>query len=277
MRYFGLYIFTLFFIMMNKAGFFIQRSANLILLFCLIILQDSCRSRKEFAYFQGNQKIESVETYKQFFWQNDLLSIQVSSSNPELSLPFNPFMGHSGSQPTGYFNGIASPLGYLVDSSGEISFPYLGQIKVAGKTREELTIFLQESLGKYIKDPLVYISILNFKVTVLGDVGNPGTFNIPNEKISLIEALGIAGDLNITALRQNVLLIRTSGGKTERYTIDLTSQDIFKSPAYFLQQGDVIYVEANNAQRNGSAINNRLGIIISVATLLLTTLTLFLK
>lgn len=263
--------------MKHKAGLFIQRGGQVFLLFCLIILQDSCRSRKDFAYFQGNQKIETIDKYQQFIWQNDLLSIQVSSSNPELTLPFNPFMGHSGSQPAGYFNGIASPSGYLVDSSGEISFPYLGQIKVAGKTREELTKFLQESLTKYIKDPLVYIRILNFKVTVLGDVGNPGTFNIPNEKITMIEALGLAGDLNITALRNNILLIRTSGDKTERYTIDLSSQDIFKSPAYYMQQGDVIYVEANNAQRNASAINNRLGIIISVATLFITTLTLVLK
>ncbi len=263
--------------MRSKAGYLFDRAAVIICLVCLLMLQNSCRSRKEFAYFQENQKIETLAKYQQFIWQNDLLSIQVSSSDPELTIPFNPFMGHSGSQPAGYFNGIASPSGYLVDSAGEISFPYLGQIKVAGKTREELTEFIKQGLTKYLKDPLVYIRILNFKITVLGDVGNPGTFNIPNEKINLIEALGLAGDLNVTALRKNVLLIRTTGGKAERYTIDLTSNDIFNSPAYYLQQGDIIYVEANNAQRNASAINNRLGIIISVATLLITTLTLVLK
>ncbi|MEX1189797.1 MAG: polysaccharide biosynthesis/export family protein [Bacteroidia bacterium] len=222
-------------------------------------------------------KTDAVEPYSQLIRANDLLSIQVSSSNPELSIPFNPYSSLSGNQPAGYLNGIASPLGYLVNPSGEINFPYLGKIKVSDRTREEITAELQESLAKYLSEPIVYIRILNFKVTVLGDVGNPGTFNIPNEKISFLEAVGLAGDLNNSALRDNILLIRTTQGKTETFRIDLTKQNIFTSNTYYLQQGDIIYVEANSAQRNAASINNRLSIVISVVTLAITTLTLLIK
>jgi polysaccharide biosynthesis/export protein len=263
--------------MKTKAGHFSNKAVMIFTLFSLLLFHNSCRSRKDFAYFQGENKTAKMPEYKQLVWQNDLLAIQVSSTEPELALPFNPYSVHSTSQPGGYSNGIASPFGYLVDSSGEITFPYLGQIKVAGKTREEITSNLQEKLSAYLKNPLVYIRILNFKISVLGDVARPGTINIPNEKVTLPEALGLAGDLNVTALRKNILLIRTTGGKTEQFKIDLTSQDLFNSPVYYLQQGDIIYVEANNAQRNSSAINNRIGIVISVATLLITTLTLLIK
>lgn len=255
------------------AGFY-----NIVLIvFALTLVHSSCRSRKDFAYFNAPAGKTFVPEYKQYIWHNDLLAIEVSSTEPELAIPFNPFTTRSGNQPAGYLNGIASPFGYLVDPSGDIHFPYLGKIKAAGKTREELSQYLQQALEPYLKNPLVYIRILNFKVTVLGDVASPGTFNIPNEKITLPEALGLAGDLNISALRKNVLLIRTAGGKNTQYTIDLTSQDVFTSEVYYLQQGDVIYVEANKAQRNSSAINNRIGIVISVATLFITTLTLVLK
>jgi polysaccharide export outer membrane protein len=112
----------------------------------------------------------------------------------------------------------------------------------------------------------------------LGDVRNPGTFTIPNERISFSEAIGLAGDLNITGKRENVLLVRTSSGTKQSFRIDLTQEEIFKSSDYFyLQQGDLIYVEPNRAQRNSSAINNRLGILISVASLILTSITLILK
>lgn len=243
---------------------------------CFTIFQSSCRSRKNFAYFQGDAQTIDIKPHQAHIMSSDLLSIQVSSSNPELAIPFNPYSALSASQPSGYINGIASASGYLVDENGDIIFPYIGKIHVAGKSREELTKYLQDELAKYLSEPLVYIRILNFKVTVLGDVKNPGTFNIPNEKINMIEALGLAGDLNNSALRKNVILIRTGENKTKQYTIDLTTQDIFKSEAFYLQQGDIIYVEANKAQRNAAAINNRIGIVISVATLLLTTLTLLL-
>ena len=262
--------------MSYKARFSYSRSLIVLMIACFTIFQSSCRSRKNFAYFQGDAQTIDIKPHQALIMSSDLLSIQVSSSNPELAIPFNPYSTLSASQPSGYINGIASASGYLVDENGDIIFPYIGKIHVAGKSREELTKYLQDELAKYLSEPLVYIRILNFKVTVLGDVKNPGTFNIPNEKINMIEALGLAGDLNNSALRKNVILIRTGENKTKQYTIDLTTQDIFKSEAFYLQQGDIIYVEANKAQRNAAAINNRIGIVISVATLLLTTLTLLL-
>lgn len=263
--------------MKSKAGYFSSWACISLVLLTILLVQSSCRSRKDFVYFSNDGGKTTISEYEQFIRQNDLLAIEVSSTEPELAIPFNPFTARSGNQPAGYINGIASPLGYLVDPSGEIEFPYLGKVKVAGKSREELCEYLRENLSPYLKNPLVYVRILNFKVTVLGDVGKPGTFNIPNEKITLPEVLGLAGDLNVTALRKNVLVIRTSDGNKKEYRIDLTSQDLFSSEVYFLQQGDVVYVESNKAQRNASAINSRISIVISLATLVITTLTLVLK
>lgn len=208
----------------------------------------------------------------------DLLSILVTASDAELALPFNQPVSAGAGQAAGYTNGIASNGGYLIEADGSIAFPILGKIVLAGLTRSQAIKLLEEKLSSYLQKPAVSIRILNFKVTILGDVRSPGTFAIPNERLSLPEALGLAGDLNITAKRANVLLIRTNAGSKQTFRIDLTQQDVFKSSdIYYLQQGDLIYVEPNRAQRNSSAINNRLGILISVASLILTSITLILK
>jgi polysaccharide export outer membrane protein len=231
-------------------------------------------------YFQGSGKIESAESAKYnspLIRTDDLLAIHVTAQDPESALPFNPYAQNGTTQPTGYTNGIASQQGYLVDANGNIDFPVLGKVHLAGLTRIAATDLLKQQLESFLKAPLVNIRILNFKITVLGDVKNPGTFTIPNERITLPEALGLAGDLNITAVRSGIIVIRDVEGVKTTTRIDLTNTGVFTSPVYYLQQNDLVYVEPNRAQLNSSAINNRAGILISLASLVITTIVLIFK
>nr|WP_214460485.1 polysaccharide biosynthesis/export family protein [Flavihumibacter fluvii] len=177
----------------------------------------------------------------------DILSIVVSSLNEEASKVYNAPI----STPVGYkANGVYTPVGYLVDPDGLITFPVLGKVQAEGLTKKQLTDSIAHSLvdRKLLVDPVVSIRILNFRVTVLGDVGKPSVVSVENEKISLLEAIGMAGDLNITAKRENVLLIREENEKKITRRINLNDESIFKSPYYYLKNNDIIYVEANYAK-----------------------------
>ena len=157
---------------------------------------------------------------------------------------------------------------YLIDNNGHIEFPVLGTIKIGGLTRIEATAMMKERLTEYIKDPIVNIRIANFTITVIGDVNRPGTYTIQDERVTLPEALGLAGDLTNTATRTNLFLIRETNGKKRFAKLDLTSINIVNSPLYYLAQNDVLYVEPNNAKIRSSNYNPNTGIIISaVATL----------
>jgi len=157
---------------------------------------------------------------------------------------------------------------YLIDKNGNIEFPVLGTIKIGGLTRNEANDLMKEKLSEYIKDPIVNIRLANFTITVLGEVSKPGTFTIQDEKISLTEVLGLAGDLTIYGRRDNVFLIREVDGQ-KRYTqFDLTSINVVNSPNYYLAQNDVIYVEPNRARmRQGNVTQNNSLIIAAVSTL----------
>ncbi|MFN5370487.1 MAG: polysaccharide biosynthesis/export family protein [Bacteroidia bacterium] len=246
-------------------------------LFVLSFLLIGCVPRKTSVYFQRDIS-ETVPEFNLTLRAGDLVSIVVSASDAELATPFNQSPNQSTNQVSGYTNGIASSIGYLIESDGTIKFPVIGSVKIGGLSRIDAIKLLEDNLKAYLQNPAVSIRVLNFKVTILGDVRNPGTFLIPNERISFPEALGLAGDLNITGKRTNLLLIRTVSGKKQTYRIDITQNELFKSSElYYLQQGDLIYVEPNRALRNSSAINNRLGVIISVFSLVLTSITLVLK
>lgn len=243
----------------------------------LMLFMSGCVSRKSSVYFQKDTS-DSIPDFNLTLREGDLVSIVVSASDAELVAPFNQNLNQGTNQVSGYTNGIASSIGYLINSNGTIDFPVLGTISIGGLSRSEAGQLIVDKLKVYLQNPSVSIRVLNFKITILGDVRNPGTFLIPNERISFPEALGLAGDLNITGKRTNLLLVRTVSGKKQTYRIDITQNELFKSPElYYLQQGDLIYVEPNRALRNSSAINNRLGVIISVFSLVLTSITLVLK
>lgn len=226
-------------------------------------------------YFQGALDNVEAKNYTPVLMKDDLLSITVLGLDPEAVKPFNLPVTNISTNTGGYSQGTPTPPGYLIDSNGDIDFPVLGKVALAGLTRAAATELLKEKLTAYIANPIVNLRILNFKVTVLGEVKSPGTFNIPNERISLPEALGIAGDLNITGMRKNIKIIRDVDGKKTEYEVDLTSKELFSSPVYYLNQNDVVYVSPNRARMNSSTINPaNAGIIISAISLVITVLAL---
>ena len=189
----------------------------------------------------------------------DQLSIVVSSRTPVLAAEFNlPVASYQAG--TEFFmegGGQQRLLGYVVDNDGNINFPVLGTIATGGKTRWELQNFIRDEIvaGGYIKDPIVTVEFLNFKISVLGEVNSPGTFTIAGDKITIFGALALARDLTIFGRRDRIQVIRENGDERNIYMIDLRDSDIFQSPAYYLQQNDLIYVEPNGVRAGQSTIN----------------------
>ena len=183
----------------------------------------------------------------------DLLKIMVSSLNEEASVPFNlPVDGESAARNIGGGEGIL-PLelttGYFVDEEGYIDFPILGSLYVQGLTLTEIKRELVKQLSDgYLKNPVINIRFLNLKVTVLGEVNLPGLIRLSNKRVTLLEALGIAGDLTVYADRTSVLVVREDNGERTFERLNLQSEDIFSSPYFYLEQNDVIYVEPINAR-----------------------------
>lgn len=246
----------------------------------IIVFANSCTSPKKMIYFQGSTpSSESNKSYNPILKADDLLSITVIAQDQEAIKPFNlPAYTLYGNNIGGYAQGAPTPPGYLIDSDGNIDFPIIGKLKMSGLTRSSAIDLIKEKLKPYLANPTVLIRILNYKVTVLGEVKNPGTFTIPNERVTLLEAIGIAGDLQITGKRKNVLVIRENEGKKIEYKVDLTSKDLFNSPAYYLTQNDVVYVEPNRARINSSVINPaNAGIVISAVSLIISVIVLISK
>nr|WP_299172588.1 polysaccharide biosynthesis/export family protein [uncultured Allomuricauda sp.] len=236
-------------------------------LVCILAVLSSCASRKDVVYFQDTGNFETLvnnNTFVSRFKVDDLVSIHISSLNPEASVPFNLFRGAS----EGGFR--AEQVDYLVDQAGEIDFPVIGKLKIEGLSPDEVRVLLRDRLSVYLKDPIINIRLRNFTVTVLGEVLRPGTYPVNGEQITILEALGLAGDLTLRGVRNNVLVIRDFNG-TKVYTrIDLTSKDIIKSPVYYLTQNDVVYVEPNKSGIKETSLDARASIYVSIASVLIT-------
>jgi polysaccharide export outer membrane protein len=170
--------------------------------------------------------------------------------------------GSSGGGAVGQANG------YLVDADGFISFPVIGKIKVTGYTTKELKGIMAAKLKDYIKDPVVEVRIINYKITIFGEVSRPGTIIAPNQRISILEAIATAGDIPVTGRKDNVLVVRETNGQREYARLNLNSRDVFNSPFFYLRQNDVVYVEANRVRRQES--NDFLRIYLPTITTLLT-------
>jgi len=199
----------------------------------------------------------------------DILTISVTAADPKVTAPFNPIATNS---PTNINSSLEMALRptYTVDIDGNIQFPMLGKVKVAGLTRLEAISILRDKLSKYINDPNVNMNFNNFRITVLGEVAKPGSFTVPTERITVLEALGLAGDLTNRGIRTNILVVRESNGEKYMERLDLTQQNVLNSPFYYLAQNDVVYVEPNKAQINNSKLGANTNIIISIASLLIT-------
>jgi len=207
--------------------------------------------------------MEQALNYTPILQPDDQLVITVSAMDPKAVSPFNLINEFPGQDPT-------RRLTYLIDKNGEIDYPILGKIKLGGLTRIEAVEFLKGKLREYIVDPGVNIQITNFKVTVLAEVSRPGTFTLENERVTVLEALGLAGDLTINGVRNNVMVVRETPENKEFFRLDLTSQEVVNSPAYYLKQNDVVYVEPNKAQISSSTYNRNIPIFISVVGLIIT-------
>jgi polysaccharide export outer membrane protein len=239
-----------------------------LLLIVLVIasLFFSCKAKKEIVYFQGelNSKEQVNTNYNPVLKCDDLLSITVLGIDVEAVKPFNLPLVNAGIV-GGYTQGAPTPSGFLIGPDGCIDLPVIGKIKLAELKRSQAIDSLKKSLEQYIQNPTILIK-------------NPGTFTIPNEKISIIEALGIAGDLNITGLRKNIKVVRETEGKKKEFIIDLTKNDVFNSPVYYLQQNDLVYVEPNRSKINSSLINSsNTSIAISAVSLIATLIVLLTK
>lgn len=251
----------------------ILTSRNFCALLVTILLITSCASRKDVVYFQDTGAFETLVNDNvsiSKFKIDDLVSIHVSSLNPEASAPFNLFRGaeEGGIQP--------QQVDYLVDQRGEIDFPVIGKLKIAGLSPDELRALLRDKLSEYLKDPIINIRLRNFTVTVLGAVNRPGTYPVNGEQITILEALGLAGDMTIRGRRDNVLVIRDFNG-TKVYTrVDLTSKDMTKSPVYYLTQNDVVYIELNQSGIKETSIDARAGLYVSIVSVLITATAIFL-
>lgn len=184
---------------------------------------------------------------------NDLLHIYVESATPESAIQFNQ---ETNQQITAgnTKSGNVSRMGYLVNQDGDIVFPILGRLHVGGMTHRELAAMLEQRLiaEGYITDPVVTVRLLNFKVSILGDVAHPTTLQVDGERITIFEALSMAGDLTIYGQRKNVTIVREENGVRTIGTLDLTSKDVFKSPYYYLHQNDMVYVEPNKLRKRNA-------------------------
>lgn len=246
--------------------------------FLFILLLFSCAQRKDVVYYQNIDTLaaqENQNSYEIKIQPDDLLMIIVSADDPETAIPFN--LSTISIPSAGSVNAAQGQLtmqSYLVDAGGTIDFPVLGKLKVAGLSRTEVMQLLDSKVAKYIKNPIINLRLMNFKVSVQGEVTMPGTYPVSSDRITLIEAISMAKDLTIYGKRNNVLVIREVNGVKSYNRVDITKADFINSPFYYLAQNDVVYVEPNKTRINGAAVGANTGVIISITSLLITVITL---
>ena len=213
---------------------------------------EGCTSAKKLTYFQGvtsrEDSIMMPEPFIPTIKKGDVLSVQVSSLNAEASAYFNPVSMTDASPAVTQANPLARIAGYAVSTDGTIKLPLIGQLPVEGLTNAKVADLITSKLKNYLKEPTVTVRNLNFRISVLGEVARPALFTIPNEQITIPEALGLAGDLTIYGRRDNVLIIREVGNQRVFSRLDLTRRDAFRSPYYSLHPNDVVYVEPGKAR-----------------------------
>lgn len=255
------------------------RSSIPIFLILSLMLISSCGTVKDIAYFQNKviNEPEAIEKHAGIVIQpKDMLSIVVSSRNPELVAMFNlPVVSYqAGSEIVATAGYNQRLMGYVVDNDGYIDFPVLGPLKVAGLTRWELSNLIKDRLLKdgLLTDAVVTVEFMNFKVSVLGEVNSPGTYTLNNDKVTILQAISLARDLTIYGQRENVCVIRESEGERIIYEINLCDVSMFNSPAYYLQQNDVVYVQPSEVKARQSTTDDKAlrmtGIFVSGGSLL---------
>ena len=244
--------------------------AFIVLLFC-----SSCLPKKSVVYLQGQQNPNNASSnYEPLIQQDDMLYIHVSSTVVGAATPFNidsETVGTSG----GSFD--SQKQSYLVDNAGNIEFPIIGTLNVSGFSLNKLKSILKEKLLPYFSDPVINIRLLNFKVTVLGEVGRPGLITVNSQRITILEAIAAAGDLTPFGKRDNILLIREYQGVKTCNRVDITKAEFVNSPLYYLDQNDVLYIEPRKSKIDSAAIGPNVTAIVSILGFVLTTALILIK
>ena len=228
-------------------------------------LMCGCRAPKDVTYFQGiddltpEQLAEMGQSYTIKIANDDLLSINVTAWDPAAVTPFNPpvYAFPTVVQGEQQIQASQNLYTYLVDGEGCINFPVVGKVHVAGLTRQELAKDLEEKISKYVENPLVNVQLLNFKITLMGDVSRPGSYTVKNDRVSILDAIGMAGDLQLSANRKNILVIRDNDGAKETHRMDITDPAIFASPYFYLKQNDIVYVEPIKIKQRSRTSSDR--------------------
>jgi len=259
-----------------------MKKYNFLFLSILVALLCSCGSTKDIAYFQNAKYIDFEQSkylYDAKIMPKDILTITVTTVNPEAAVPFNLTIPTVVNQERRSTYSQPTLQSYLVDNEGCIDFPIVGIIKVGGLTKSDSEQLILSKIKPYLNEnerPVVTVRMTNYKISVLGEVAKPGMFTVDNEKINILEALAKAGDLTIYGVRTNVKLIREDEtGKKQIYTLNLNDASLVSSPYYYLQQNDIVYVEPNKVKSRNSNVGTTTGlwltgtgILISLASLL---------
>lgn len=262
-----------------------MKNIRLVLSTILVALTlTSCVSTKKMYYMQGvdnlsQETLTKLQDYQLKAQPDDQLAISINSRDQELIAPFNSYMligtggGNSNYSSTQSTSATQSGIAYFqVNKEGNIHFPILGDLHVQGLNHDEVATLIENRLkeGNYVKDPSVKVKLMSFKVTVLGEVKTPGVQSLTNERLTILEALGKAGDLLPSGQRENILVMREENGVRSSYRIDLTqAQSVLESPAYYLQQNDVIYVLPNSTIKvKGSATGSYVSLYGSIVSVL---------
>jgi polysaccharide export outer membrane protein len=252
----------------------------------LFLSLESCDTQKS-VMFQNGVKLDSLNlhvkknlhtNYEIILQKNDILLITLVSSNAEFLKLFEMGTESNARIPNSYSSGMANLNGYIIDQKGFITVPFIGEIQADKRKISDLKNEITTKLREYITDPIVNVKLVNFKVTVLGEVRDPGTINIPNEKINLIELIGIANGITSTADLRNAKLIREIDDQIKEYTIDLSKSEIVYSDKYFLRQNDILYIPPNDAKTlNSNYSPIYISVISSTLSVLITTINFLLK
>ena len=240
----------------------------------------ACQSYKKVPNLQDveavNQATQQETLYDAKIMPKDLLTIVVSCTSPELAAPFNLTIASPSNLSIQYTTTQPVLQQYLVDNEGKISFPVLGALTVGGLTKKQAEQLIVDKLKPYMKEnPIVTVRMVNYKISVIGEVARPGTFTISNEKVNLLEALAMAGDMTVYGLRDNVKLIREdANGKQQIVTLDLNNAETILSPYYWLQQIDIVYITPNKAKARNSDVGNSTSLWFSATSILVSVVSL---
>lgn len=255
-----------------------KKNLTLLLFSVLFLLITSCATKKDVLYFQdaSNINLKKINYSISKIQTGDIINIKVTALNQESVAPYNLDNGLS---PSTSFIEILKLQGYLVSKEGNIVFPIIGAIKVADKTTTELENHIKKILidGNHVKDPTVSVRLLNSKFTILGEVNKAGTYNITENNITLLQAIGYAGDLTINGSRQDVLIIRSIDGIQKTRKIDLTKTDWFSSEFYYIKQNDIIVINPNTNKIKSSGLLGSAGAVMSAISLVLTSILIFIS